>query len=189
MPGVGGRGPDRGRLELPEDAEQPLGGHGACVDRQRAELLRAEHAGSADEQREVERVAIAVLGPQARRPELPGFVVDPVVEVLRREGRSGRHAGRAAGGGDVDDIAFGRGAKVAERRLRKLPVAQHLLVDEREALQVVERFRSSRMDARSVEMGCDRTASCHRRRQMPLEVSQALALQEARLWVSTSASQ
>jgi hypothetical protein len=142
------------------------------VDRQRAEFVRAEHAGTADEQREVERVAIAVVRPEPGRPELPRFVVDPIVEVLRGERRSSRRAGRPAGGGDVDDLPLGRGAQVAEGRLCQLSVAQNLLVDEREALEVVERLQVARMNARRVEMTAIEGRVLVGEGEMPLEVSQ-----------------
>ena len=66
VPGVGRRGPHRRRLELLKDQQQAFGWQGAGVDAQCTELLRAEHAGTADEQGEVQGVTVAVFRPQAR---------------------------------------------------------------------------------------------------------------------------
>ena len=153
VPGVGRRRPDRRHLKLPQDRQQPLGRHRAGVDRQRAELLGAQHAGPADEQREVERVGVAVLRAQAGRPELARLVVDPVVEVGGAEGRRGGHAGGAAGGRDVDDVPLGHRDQVAEGLDGLLAFAQGLLGDEREAADVVEAAHAVGMHAGRVEAG------------------------------------
>ena len=142
------------------------------MDRQRAQLLRPQHARPADEQREVQRMAVAVGRPQAARPELPGLVVDPVVEVGLGKRRGGGHASRAARCRDVDDLLLRHRHQIAQRRDRLLPIAQHPLLDEREPAQVVESAEPVGADARSIERRPVERRAVIRQPQMVLQAGQ-----------------
>jgi len=146
IPGVGRGGPDGGGLELLQDGQQFFRGQGARVDREGAQLLGSQDAGTADEEGKVQGVAVPVRGAQAAGPELASFVIDPVVKVLGREGGGGGYPGGAAGSGDIDDVPFRHGDQIAKGRHGNLPVPHQLFVDKGEAAQVIQVFDLVRMD-------------------------------------------
>jgi hypothetical protein len=72
------------------------------------------------------------------------------------------HAGRSRRGGDEDDLLFGDGRALAEKRADALRVALRLLGDEREALDVSQGLDVHRLHARIVKRPfvVRRTAVC-----------------------------
>ena len=140
QPGVRGRRPHVGRLVVLHGPQQARGRHGADPDAQRAEVLGADDAGAADVQREVHAVQVAVVWTHADLPEQTGLGIHEVVEVLLVERAHRGNAGRAGGGGHVDDVVFGNRAQLAEEGADALAVALGLLVDEGELLKVGERL-------------------------------------------------
>ena len=98
-------------------------------------------------------MGIAIIRAHARRPKLPSLVINPLVEVLGGEGRGGRHARRARRRRDIDDVAFRHRDEIAKGRNRELAIAQHALVDEGKAPQVIERLDLLRAHLRGVKGG------------------------------------
>ena len=129
--------------------QQAIARDGADPDAERAELLGADDAGTADVEREVHAMQVAIVGTHARLPEQAALGLHEVLEVTLGEGAHRGHAGRTRGGGHVDDLVFGNAAQLAKEAADALRITLRLLVDEGELLQVSEAI-DFRRDARLI---------------------------------------
>ena len=151
MPRVTRRRPDDRGLVLLEHEEQAVGRHRPHPDGKRAQTLRADDVRAADVQREVERMDVAVVRAHAGLPEQARLGVLPQVEVLLRKGTHRGNARRTRRRGHEDDLFFGNGAHLAEKRSHMLRLALGLLVAKGELRDVSKRLQVARRDAGLVE--------------------------------------
>ena len=140
LPCVGRRCPDYRRLVSFKNKEQAFAWKRTAPDAQRAEVLRADYVGTADIEREVERMHIAVSRTDTDLPEPAALGVLEFIEVLLCERA---HCGNACGAGrgrNEYDVLLGHRRQLAEERTDTLCIALGFLVDKGKFLNILEGF-------------------------------------------------
>ena len=93
LPRVRRRGPDNGWLIGFQDEQESFAGQRAAPNAKCSEILRADNVGTADVQREVERMNIAVVWTHTDLPEPAAFGVLKFVKVLLGKRAHGGNSG------------------------------------------------------------------------------------------------